>query len=227
MDLLKALGTTVPPWLVLAAGLAVGVLLFTWPGTRRFARRWLLFVTGTYVALGLPAVATAIAGSLPPTVNAEPTRVRTLVILDGDNRRGRLREAIRILQRHEPAAVWILGDAWFIDELALEGYGRGMFRHEPEPSNTREQVAWVGRLAPDSGARTALVVSRLQAPRVAALARAAELDVDLVVSPIDDEPPVSGWRRWVPSYIALRTSRDALYEHAALFYYRWNGWIAP
>jgi hypothetical protein len=29
----------------------------------------------------------------------------------------------------------------------------------------------------------------------------------------------------VPTYIALRVSRDALYEHAALAYYRSRGWI--
>ncbi len=226
MDVLKALGTTVPPWIVLAAGLAVGVLLFTWPRTRRFGRRWILFVTGTYLALGLPAVANAIAGWLPVIEAEKPKTVRTLIVLDGDNRRGRLRETLGVLERDRPLTVWILGDVWFIDELALEGYPREMFHHETEPSTTREQLSWVSRYASRSADRPALIVSRLQAPRVAALVRALNLHADLMVSPIDDEPPTSGWPMWVPSYVALRTSRDAIYEHAALVYYRWNGWIA-
>ena len=31
---------------------------------------------------------------------------------------------------------------------------------------------------------------------------------------------------WVPSYSALRVSRDALYELAALEYYERRGWIS-
>jgi hypothetical protein len=30
---------------------------------------------------------------------------------------------------------------------------------------------------------------------------------------------------FVPTYYALRVSRDAIYEHVALRYYRWHGWI--
>jgi hypothetical protein len=225
MEFLKSLGTTVPPWLVLAAGLAVGVLLFTWPRTRRFARRWLLFVTGTYLALGLPAVANAIVGRLPAVETTRPESVRTLIVLDGDNRRGRLRETLSVLERDRPSAVWVLGDVWFIDELDLEGYPREMFQHETESSTTREQLAWVNQYVGRSHDRPTLVVSRLQAPRVAALLRALNLQADLLVSPIDDEPPTTGWTRWVPSYVALRASRDAIYEHVALFYYRWKGWI--
>jgi hypothetical protein len=75
-------------------------------------------------------------------------------------------------------------------------------------------------------AHTAVIASRLQAARVDALIRTARLPVTLLSSPVDEEPPVSGAARFVPSYIALRMSRDAIYEHAALVYYRWRGWIA-
>ena len=47
----------------------------------------------------------------------------------------------------------------------------------------------------------------------------------LIVSPIDTEPATSGWRLVVPTYYALRVSRDAIYEHAALALYTWRGWI--
>jgi hypothetical protein len=62
-------------------------------------------------------------------------------------------------------------------------------------------------------------------PRIAALARSAGVAPLLLPSPIDDEPPAVGVWRFVPTYIGLRTSRDAMYEHAALVYYRNKGWI--
>jgi hypothetical protein len=70
-----------------------------------------------------------------------------------------------------------------------------------------------------------VVASRLQAPRVWALARAMGLGILVMPSPVDDEPAASGLRAFVPSYLALRVSRDAIYEHVALAYYRWQGWI--
>jgi hypothetical protein len=58
------------------------------------------------------------------------------------------------------------------------------------------------------------------------MARAMGLDIQTVPSPIDDEPPRTGIKRVVPSYIGLRVSRDALYEHMAIAYYTRKGWIA-
>jgi hypothetical protein len=100
-------------------------------------------------------------------------------------------------------------------------------RHETGVSNTRDQIDWVVlfvREHPDS--RVAVVASRLQMPRVRALADAQNLRVAFVAAPIDTDPASVGWRRLWPSYAALRASRDAIYEHAALAYYRWRGWIA-
>jgi hypothetical protein len=31
--------------------------------------------------------------------------------------------------------------------------------------------------------------------------------------------------QFLPTYASLLVSRDALYEYAALAYYRWRGWI--
>ena len=214
-------------WYVFGAAFLLGLVLLVWPKTRRFAKRWLLWVTGVYVVFGLPVVANAIAGTLPKPAHSAPTQpVRALIILDGDNRRGRLREALTVLRRDDPPTVWILGDEWFLDELEAEGYPRDRFLHETETTNTREQMQWVARFAADHpGTEPVLVVSRLQTPRVVGLARAAGTDATIVSSPIDDEPPTAGWRLFVPSYVALRTSRDALYEHCALWWYWWKGWI--
>ena len=227
MDVLKALGSSVSLWYLLIGLVAFGMCLFVWPRTRRFAKHWLLWVTGVYVVFGLPVVASAIVASLP-TVAGSPVQrpVRDLIILDGDNRRGRLQEALRILEADSPDSVWILGDKWFLDELEILGYARDRFRHETKTSNTREQIDWVGRfVAEHPGSTPVVVASRLQMPRIVRLARAKGIDVGLVASPIDVEPAASGWQVWVPSYLALRASRDAVYEHAALSYYRWKGWI--
>jgi hypothetical protein len=60
---------------------------------------------------------------------------------------------------------------------------------------------------------------------VAGLVRRADLPTVLIASPVDTEPATSGWWLFVPSYYALRVSRDAIYEHAALAYYARKGWI--
>jgi hypothetical protein len=227
VDLLKALATYVPPWTLLAVCLLVGAALFGWRRTRRLAVLWLLAVGCLYVLAGLPVVANHIGDRLPPIAASPPAEpIAVLIVFDGDNRRGRLAEALRILREDAPRMVWVLGEEWFLDEFAAEGYRGARVGQDATPANTREQVDWVQRLtAADPGVRPAIIVSRLQAPRVASLAAASKLDVRLIASPIDDEPPRSGWRRWVPSYIAFRTTRDALYEHAALAWYAWNGWI--
>jgi uncharacterized SAM-binding protein YcdF (DUF218 family) len=232
VDVLKALGSSVSPLSVLLVLLLAGMALFVWPRTRRFATRWLLWVTGIHIVFGLPVVATALASRLPavstPAPATAPRSATTLVVFDGDNRRGRLAETLRWLDDTGTggAPVWILGDRWLVDQLVAAGHERSRFRHETGTGTTREQMDWVARFVGDHrGAVPAVVVSRLQAPRVAALAEAAGIQVALVRSAVDREPPTAGWRVWVPSYIALRTSRDAIYEHAALVYYRWKGWI--
>ena len=107
------------------------------------------------------------------------------------------------------------------------GVPAGRMMIESDSANTREQIATVQRfLAHRPDDRTAIVVSRLQMPRVARLARQAGLTLVLVPSPVDTEPPKTGVRVFVPTYTALRVSRDSLYEHTALAYYRWRGWIA-
>jgi len=227
VSLLKALGSSVSLLSILAVWVLIGMALFVWPRTRRFARRWLLFVTGVYLVFGLPVVANAIVSALPDVKPRPPTApVRLLVVLDGDNRRGRLNEVIRVLETDRPDIAWILGEVWFLDELEAAGFPRGRFHHETATSNTREQMAWVAEFAArHPGIETTLVASVLQVPRILELSQSAGLGIALVASPLDEEPAAGGWRAWLPSFVALRTSRDAIYEHVALWYYRWHGWI--
>jgi hypothetical protein len=203
------------------------LILFVSPRTRRFVRPWVLWVSGVYLVLGLPVVANAIIGALPPVPPSGRTNEPvTLFVFDGDNRRGRLAATVTFLKTRKPAEFWVLGEEWLIEGLIRAGYPRHTYGHETTSSTTREQMDWVRRfVAAHPGIRPAVLASRLQMPRIAALARATGLEIELVPSPLDVEPPTQGWRRFVPGYGALRASRDAIYEHAALIYYRRNGWI--
>ena len=69
------------------------------------------------------------------------------------------------------------------------------------------------------------VTQRLQLPRVHALLRMRHLSPLQLAAPADWEPADRGLRAILPTYYALRISRDALYEHMALWYYRRKGWI--
>ncbi len=226
--LLKSLGAPGSiPFLVAATLVGLG-LRVAWPRRRRLARTWLAAVFGLYGLLSVPAVATTIASHLP-AVPAQPALDRraldALIVFDGDNRRGRVQQSKELFDLTHPSRVWLLGNPWMLDALWRSGVRYDDIRLDPTTYNTRAQIAWVVRFfASHPGARAALVASRLQMPRVAALVADANVRVVLVPSPVDVEPPTTGWARWVPSYYALRLSRDALYEHAAIRDHRWQGW---
>jgi uncharacterized SAM-binding protein YcdF (DUF218 family) len=205
------------------------VLRFVWPRASWLARAWFWTICGSYLVLGLPIVATAIIDRLPsvPPVDAASVReVDTLVIFDGDNRLGRVDEALRVYAAAQPEAVFVLGQVWILDTLVAAGLPPDRLRCDGSSPTTLAQMDWVRRrMTARPGERTAVIASRLQMPRVAALTRTAGLRLKLIPSPIDSEPPTTGVWRFAPMYTALRASRDALYEHAALAYYRWQGWI--
>lgn len=192
---------------------------------------WVLLVAtcAIYLALSLPVAARAIAGALPAVATADPAgrgQIDLLVVLDGDNRKGRVVEARRVFGTAAPRQVWALGGDALPGDLTDAGIPSDRLASDPAPSTTREQMARVRALVADHPtASVALVASRIQIPRVAALAAASGLHVVLVPSPLDGPVAVSGPRRWLPSVSALHASRDALYEHAALAYYAWRGWI--
>jgi hypothetical protein len=219
-------------FLCLGVGLCFWLI---WPRSARLARRWLMGVFSLYIVLALPITAKAIAGQLPAmrtdVVWGPVTPVDALVIFDGDNRRGRLRAAAAAYAQSHPRETWVLGSeaSWFEPELPPAGIPASAVQFDSSTLNTRDQIAWVGRrIAAQSDLRVAVVASRLQAPRIAGMFRVAGLTtVAIVAAPIDTEPPVSGSALLLPANSALRVSRDALYEHMALAYYRHNGWVRP
>jgi hypothetical protein len=214
------------PFLLICIALGIA-FRFLWPGHRRIAHAWLTLVLVGYLGLGLPLVATSISDGLPPVRKTSGLGVLdTLVIFDGDNRRGRVREATAAYVAGRPAEVWVLGDIWVVEALGDAGIAPDAIRQDAATPTTRHQIGWVRSFRDAHPThRIAIVASRVQAPRVEALLESAGLDVVLLPSPIDIEPPTSGARLFVPMYSALRVSRDALYEHVALAYYRHQGWI--
>jgi hypothetical protein len=190
----------------------------------------LLAVGCTYLVLSLPFIANLIAGSLPaaPSVArpASPGPVDLLVVMDGDNRRGRARAGIEVNRAASPREVWVLGDGWLIEELSAGGVPRNRIFHDAFLPTTRDQLASLTALvARRPGWTVAVIVSRLQAARMVLLLEQSHLFVRLIQSPVDVEPATTGALAFVPTYYATRISRDAIYEHAALRYYRWRGWI--
>jgi hypothetical protein len=230
IDLLKLTGGPGSIQLLLVLT-AVGVLLhYRRPRYRTIARLILGSTLSAYWILATPVTALAIEGWLPQTTGAVPHNggFDTVVVLDGDNRRGRLQTSLAVWRTLAPGRLVVSGQDWLRDELIAAGVPEERVKRESATANTREQVTWLRAFAaePSSG-RMAVIASRLQAPRVAALIRRADIRTTIVAAPIDAEPPSAGLWTLVPSYAALRLSRDALYECAALKYYEMRGWIDP
>jgi len=220
------------PFLLL--GLAAGLILtFVWPRNRKLGRAWLLALAGLYLTLSLPIVARLITASLPIVHASEVNALGpldTVIIFDGDNRRGRVATAHDAFIASAPHEIWVLGlqADWIRDALPAAGVPAELIRTDFDTITTRLQLDWVaarhGRMPND---RMAIIASRLQVPRIAGMAKSLGIDVPIVAAPIDSEPPATGLGLFVPTYLALRVSRDALYEHAAVRYYRSRGWARP
>jgi uncharacterized SAM-binding protein YcdF (DUF218 family) len=229
ITILKAIGPPGSVPFIGFCGLIALVVTYVWPKNARLARAWLAFVVIGHLTLAVPVVANGIADHLPRVVTADATEFRDIEIVfvfDGDNRRGRVSSAAQLSAASPTSVIWILGgEPWLVDALAETGVARSRIKQDNRSSDTRGQMADVRRLAAQHPAgRTAIVASRLQMPRVAELSRADNVSSLLVASPVDVEPPTSGWRVYLPTYYALRVSRDAIYEHVALAYYGWRGW---
>lgn len=215
----------------LAVCSAVGLVLSRWsPRTRRIGRAWLLSLCFAYVALGLPVVANLISGTLSsyrPLSDLTSLRgTDVIVVLDGDNRRERVRETWRLFEAISPRWVIVSGAEWLTDRLMEAGIPRDRLLADREGSTTLLQIRRLPRLLRERGdVRAVVIASRLQMPRVAALIGASGLSPALAPSSCDAEPPTSGMRIFIPTYTALRVSRDAIYEHFAIGYYRYQGLI--
>lgn len=228
--LLAALKLVGPPGSLsfLAVVLAVGVGgSYATGRSRRFRWGWCIGVLGTYVLLSTPVVAHQIVRLLPggPSVMVAPVRgdLDLIIIFDGDNRRGRANEAVRLFQA-SGARILVLGEPWIALRLIETGVPAVRIERSGEAATTLEQLRQVEHRMQTETPRAAIVASRLQMPRIGALVASRHLHVALAPSPVDTEPPRSGAWTLVPHYSALRVSRDALYECAAIAYYRWRGW---
>jgi uncharacterized SAM-binding protein YcdF (DUF218 family) len=228
LDILKSIGGPGSLGFLLLSLVAAAALAAVGPHARRWAWRWLGVVACAYIFLSLPLVASALARYAPPPWSAmHPTRpgAERIIVIDGDNPRGRAREAAAWYQASTPPPRVLVSGGRFMAQLLVEaGVGRESFQLDDTAPTTRAQVAWMHALA--RGPRTVVITSRLQAPRMEALmARAGIGDMTLVPAPVDREPDATGVWRFVPSWSALMVSRDACYERLALLYYRWRGWI--
>ena len=203
-------------------------LIHVWPRRPVLGRAWLLAVVSAYLVLATPVAAHHIADALTqyrpaPELTGLPI-ADVVVTFGGDNIRGRVSETLRAFAAWPSARIVLFGDDWLLEQLLEGGIPAGQITHDPRPPNTLEQMVAVrdyGRTHPHEA--TAVVASRLQMPRIAAIADTMQLRITLLPSTADVEPPRAGPGRWLPRYTALRISRDAIYEHAALIYYRWKG----
>ena len=211
-------------------GLAIGILLLVNQRTRRLGRVMLFAMVGGYLVLSVPAVGHYLAG--PGTELAAPvTSYGTfdeVFVIDGDNYRGRAFTAAQLAAAAKPHTVWFLGGIDLGYALLANGLPRQLWKQAPSPARTTQtQIAWIKRsIERTHPQRAAIVTSRLQAPRVLALARQQQLNIVIVPAPLSDEPPRSGIRLWLPSPTGLALSQEALYERLSLILYRRNGWIS-
>ena len=215
----------------LALGSAIGVfLIYAWPRNRRLGLAWFLGLYSSYLVMGLPLLAHRVAaGLVAPNAGYQPITepLDTLAVLDGDNRVGRVREARRIWAVAKPATVIVSGEDWLVDSLVASGIPRQRLTFDRSSTTTREQIEYlVGYADKHPAAHLAIVASRLQMPRILALARRVGLHATFYPSPVDREPATDGLLLLVPTYAGLRVTRDALYERAAINYYGRQGWIA-
>ncbi len=228
MSALKLIGAPGTLTFIVCCVLISVFVAYVWPRSSRLARGWLWFVFAGHVTLSVPLVANGIAGALPPvtvTDAAAAHGIDTVFMLDGDNRMGRVYSAARAATASPSSTVHILGGHFYlIEALEAEGVAKSRITHDFRPEDTRQQLSLMQELS-SSTSRTALIASRLQMPRVAALVQVSGLQTMLIASPVDAEPPTAGFWVLVPTYYALRVSRDAIYELAALKYYAWRGWI--
>ena len=232
LAVLKTIGGPGSLGFLLTGLIAGSAALWLSPRTRRTVFTLAGLLIAGYVVLATPVVAARLVRSLPsaPEPSREAIRAtRTLVVFDGDNREGRRRRARQVMRIAAPETVWLLGANYLQDDLRVTMPPSTALHHDGATWNTHAQVVRVQQIAeawPE--APIALIASTVQMPRISAqmgVPRGAP--VLLVPSPLDRRLPASGAIRFMPSYTALMTSRDVIYEHAALAYYRWRGDLQP
>ncbi|HEY7188843.1 MAG TPA: YdcF family protein [Vicinamibacterales bacterium] len=214
----------------LVLGLTVGIAAARVFSRSRLPRIWMALLAVFYVVCSLPFVAQSVAATLPRAEHLgrlpQDCPTDTLIVLGGDNFRGRLREALRITSLCAPPHVLVSDQLWFAKRLVREGIPETRMKVDTMSRTTLEQLRMVKTYArgkPERG--VAVLASILQMPRVEALARRLGVEVILLESPLDNEVVSGPVRRIFPSLSALHVTYDAAYEYLALAYYHRQGWI--
>ena len=189
------------------------------------AKGWLVTVYACYVVAGIPAVAGSIGSALSPYAPIQDlSSIRdadSIIVLHGDNLLGRVRETKRLFDATNAPVVVVLGDDTFARILMDHGIPERRLVIDSWGHTTVAQIRIGHRILGERNLKKPIVVaSRLQIPRIAELLRAEQIDARLGPAPLDDEPPQHGIWQIVPMYKALCLTRDAIYEHLALRYYR-------
>jgi uncharacterized SAM-binding protein YcdF (DUF218 family) len=227
---LKQIGGPGSLGFLVVSSMVGGLLVLSGGKLRRVGKIFLLLLAVSYIVAALPLTANALVARLPSYEplwrGAGPGDGHLLVVLSGDNAVERARETRRVLDSMTPRCVVVSGDPWFVQLVVEAGVPRDRFTVDGAAETTREQIAQLDGWAQRCGVRRiVLVASTVSMPRIAALVRAASVPVSLAPSTTDTVAAQSGFWSLVPSYGALRISRDALYEHLALAYYRQRQWI--
>ncbi len=179
-----------------------------------------------YFVLALPVTAVAIINALPLLSAPEAkklSRIQTLIVFDGDNRSGRRQQTSHVLDHSTPGEVHLLGSEALLTDLHAMVRPSIPVHFDRSPWTTAAQIEIVRDIAARAPPMTiGIIASRIQMPRISAILNRTDIAVILVPSPLDREPE-SSHAMLMPSRVALAASRDALYEHAALVYYRWRG----
>jgi uncharacterized SAM-binding protein YcdF (DUF218 family) len=232
LEIAKTIGGPGSVGFLLLAYLLIGAASWYQPARRRAGYAALLLCT-MYIVMATPVVAAHVGAALPRvSASNQPdgSPLDLLITLGGDNVDGRITETARVYSAAAPRAVLVLGPDWFVERLRRAGIPRASICQIGDPANTRSQMQAVSdTVARNPTGRIGVVASRLQMPRVAALAAAEGIlgsHFVLIAAPVDREPTTTGLGRYLPSYAALCVTRDALYEVAALAYYRWRGYVA-
>lgn len=229
LSFIKFIGGPGSSGFFIAVALTIVIALRCWPARRRWAIAAFAMLVTFYGVLALPPVGIGLVDALPesPEPSGEAIRnIRALVVFDGDNRLGRQRRTHQVLRQASPQVVWILGPEHLVADARVALVPPTRLHQDATTWNTAAQVERVKHVAAEwPPMTTAVIASRIQMPRIAALFDAAGLAVLLVPSGLDRAVAVSGPDSLLPSFAALAASREAIYEHAALGWYRWRGVI--
>jgi uncharacterized SAM-binding protein YcdF (DUF218 family) len=215
----------------LLVGVVAALLMCRSGLSRRVGAALAALVAAGYLVLALPYTAGRLSaplrqfGRLPETSQAGD--VSAILLLTGDSTHARFSEALRLSRILQDAPVIVSGSisgtTTLRDDLVAEGLSPARIIVESASDTTRQQAVNVAALVQSRRlGRVVLVASAIHMPRALAVFRANGVDAVPSASPTRS---ITGLPRFRPAREALRLSRESAYEHVALAYYRWRGWI--